>query len=210
MEIDTITTLEDTSDNVAEAIDNLDIHNPVDEDVYLHDELIEESEEISDESNEKKPKKKWYKRWYVITTVIIVVSVLIFNHFFTIVVINGSSMEPNFHDGNIMLARRQYDLWRFDVVTIASEKANKILVKRVIGLPHETIKYENNKLFVNGEYKPDIYGTGNTENFEITLGENEYFCMGDNREDSADSRTYGKFTSDEIFAKIGYLTYPKK
>ena len=166
----------------------------------------ESETDISENDTSIKTKKPFYKRWYVILTAIIIVAVLIFNYFFTIVVVNGESMEPNFQDGNVMIARRHFDIWRFDVVTIASEDANMILIKRVIGLPNETVKFENGELYINGEYKPDAYSLGNTEDFEIKLGEDEYFCMGDNREHSMDSRKLGAFTKDEIFAKLDRLT----
>lgn len=168
---------------------------------------VEETENTN--QAEIKNKKLFYKRWYVIITIIIIIITTVFNHFATIVVVSGESMYPNFKDGNIMLAYRQYDIWRFDVVTINSDDAGIILIKRVIGLPNETIEYKNNMLFVNGEYRTDPYAYGNTEDFTITLGPNEYFCMGDNRENSNDSRKWGAFNENEIFAKLNHKVYPK-
>lgn len=177
--------------------------------------VVEDNEEVTTDNNTTetsvaKTKKPFYKRWYFILTAILVTIVLIFNHFATVVVIAGESMHPNFENGQVVVAKRQYDVWRFDVVTIESKEAKKILIKRVIGLPNETIEYKNNKLYVNGEYKTDPYAFGKTDDFTVTLGPDEYLCLGDNREVSYDSRYYGPFTDKEIFAKLTYKVYPKK
>lgn len=175
---------------------------------------IEENENSEDSTKEIEPtepkKKPWYKKPKYIIPAIFIIIVLIFNYFCTIVVVNGDSMNPNFTDGNVMIAHRHFDIWRFDVVTIASDKVDNVLIKRVIGLPNETIEFKDNMLFINGEYRPDSYAFGNTEDFTITLGSNEYLCLGDNRENSMDSRYFGPFTEDDIFAKINYKIYPKK
>lgn len=201
-----ITEKPDKSDVMFQEDENTDISDEVEEDP--DDSSEDESEETSEES--KKTKKKWYKRWYVIMLDIVVAITLIFNCFFTIIVVHGDSMNPNFTSGNVLLCHRRFDIWRFDVVTIASTKSDVILIKRVIGLPNETIEFKDNQLFVNGEYRTDPYAYGNTEDFTITLGPDEYFCMGDNRENSLDSRYFGTFTDDEIFAKSNYKIYPKK
>lgn len=174
----------------------------------LEDMDVEEQD--SDEKPEKPTKsKKWYQKWYVKVAAVVIGITLIFNHFFTIVFISGDSMEPSFHNKNVLLGHRQFDIWRFDVVTISSKEAGCILIKRVIGLPGETIEYKDNMLLVNGKYQPCVYSMGNTEDFSITLGSDEYYCLGDNRENSLDSRTYGAFTEDEIFSKLEYKVYPK-
>ena len=130
----------------------------------------EDTEEIVVENKDKKVKKKkpFYKRWYFITVMAIIGITILFNCYYTVVIVNGDSMYPSFQDGNIMLAKRRYDIWRFDVVTIASKQRGDILIKRVIGLPYETIEFKDNKLYVNGEYRTDPYAYGNTEDFKIT------------------------------------------
>ncbi len=99
---------------------------------------------------------------------------------------------------------------RFDICVIDSDKASELLVKRIIGMPNETITYKDNKLYVNGEYieetflDDDVY----TEDFEVTLGDDEYFCMGDNRNVSRDSRYYGSFKKSEIKSTGFFVYYP--
>ena len=74
----------------------------------------------------------------------------------------------------------------------------------------DRIAYINNMLFINGEYveedflSDDVY----TNDFEITLGENEYFCLGDNRPVSKDSRYYGTFSKEEIKSTHFFVYYP--
>lgn len=154
--------------------------------------------------------KPWYKRWYIITTIIVFFIMMIFNYNFAFILVNGDSMNPNYENGNLVFADKQYeDLYRFDVVVINSDNADQILIKRIIGLPGDTIEYVDNQLFVNGEYVEDMYGSGMTNNFKIVVEDNSYFCLGDNRENSYDSRRYGLFTKDEIIAKVQGRRYVK-
>lgn len=141
-------------------------------------------------------KKKKIITWSVVGT--LVVLTFIFNLFFSIAFVMGDSMYPTYHDGQFLLTTRHYTIERFDVVTISK---GEILIKRVIGMPNETIVYKDNVLYINGEQVDDPYNTV-TEDFEVTLGDNEYFCMGDNREDSWDSRKYGAFSADKIITEV--------
>lgn len=168
---------------------------------------IEENNKSTTESTTTK-KKPWYKKWYYITLLVTLVVVGIFNLFGIVTVVRGNSMYPNFHDGNMMIASRKYDIWRYDVVLIANEKTKLTIIKRVIGLPNETVEFKDNVLYINGNPKEDLYAYGNTEDFKITLKDNEFFCLGDNREDSMDSRVFGPFTDKDIYAKTNYKIYP--
>ena len=141
-------------------------------------------------------KKKKIITWSVVGT--LVVLIFIFNLYFSIAFVVGDSMYPTYHDGQLLLTTRHYTIERFDVVTISK---GEFLIKRVIGLPNETIAYKDNVLYINGERVDDPYNTV-TEDFEVTLGDNEYFCMGDNREDSLDSRKYGAFSADKIITEV--------
>ena len=96
---------------------------------------------------------------------------------------------------------------RFDIVIINNN--DKLLVKRVIGLPGENIKYVNSELYINDVFVKESFNPiGTTENFEYSLGVDEYFCIGDNREHSMDSRVYGPFNIDQIIAK-GFIPIMK-
>ena len=83
-------------------------------------------------------------------------------------------------------------------------------MKRVIGLPNEKISFVDNKLYVNDEYVEEPFLTEDTEtrDFEVVLGDDEYFCMGDNRSVSRDSRYYGAFSSKDILSTKLFVIYP--
>ena len=130
----------------------------------------------------------------------VIILLLSFNFMFSIVFISGESMSPTYHDGEFKMGIKHFNIDRFDVVVISTP--NHALIKRVIGLPNETLEYSNNKLFINNIEIVDEYGFGFTDDFIITLKENEYFVLGDNRANSIDSRYYGSFIDDTIIAKI--------
>lgn len=174
----------------------------MDEEVKVETTEEEKVEEIVKDKvvSQKKP---WYKQPKCIVLMVAIVLVMLFNINYTIVLVSGPSMEPNYYDTNVLLAERHYDyLQRFDVVVIYSEVAQKTLIKRVIGLPGETVEYKGNMLYINGEPIIDAYNYGGTEDFSVTLDSEHYFCLGDNRTNSADSRKYGNFTENDIFAKV--------
>lgn len=83
------------------------------------------------------------------------------------------------------------------------------LIKRVIGLPGETIRCRNNVIYIDGKPLDDSYAYGSTDNFqEIKLGDDEYFVMGDNREVSLDSRVIGVIKKNEIDGTVGITIFP--
>ena len=114
--------------------------------------------------------------------------------------VHGESMMPRVEENTWGLAVRLplEKIERFDIVIIKNN--DKYIIKRAIGLPGEHIQYKNNQLSINNQVIVDSYAVGNTEDFEYILGENEYFCLGDNREHSSDSRYYGSFNIKNIKA----------
>ena len=115
-------------------------------------------------------------------------------------IVNGESMNPTLDDKELGLAVRLpiKEINRFDIVVI--EQEDKYLIKRVVGLPGEKVEYLNNILFINDVQIYDEYNYGLTNNFEVILSKDEYFCLGDNREHSSDSRIYGAFNIKDIKA----------
>ena len=113
-------------------------------------------------------------------------------------VVSGESMYPTLHNGQLGVGVRTSfeEVHRFDIVVVRAN--NKYLIKRVIGLPGEKVEYRDNKLYIDDVEVTDPYNFGNTGNFNVTLKDNEFYCLGDNREHSSDSRTYGPF--DKIYA----------
>lgn len=126
--------------------------------------------------------------------------------------VQGQSMEPNFYHGEQLLVLKSplvKSIERFDVVVVEASGKNKMYIKRIIGLPGETIQVTIDGVYINGELLEDQYASGPTSVFgvaaePITLGDNEYFIMGDNRNHSLDSRdeTVGPIQRDEIIGKM--------
>lgn len=147
---------------------------------------------------------------------------LITNYVVRPVQVEGNSMYPTLHDKSIgvsnTLGYHISDIERFDVVIIYVPEKNEYLVKRVIGLPGETVSYSNGQLYINGERKDEPflnqayveeYGAAwMSDVSEITLGEDEYYCLGDNRPHSSDSRYYGPFKKENIRSKGIFILWP--
>ena len=112
-------------------------------------------------------------------------------------------MFPTLKNGNIVFIKKyNLDLKHNDIVVI--RKNNKTIIKRLVGLPNDKIEI-NDYLYINGEKKDNLYieDRGNISN-AIFLKDNEYFVLGDNRQNSIDSRfdEIGIITKDEIIGKI--------
>lgn len=128
------------------------------------------------------------------------------------IVISGNSMENNFSEGEFGLADKQIfkliNLKRFDVVVISEN--NDMIIKRIIGLPNETISYKNGVLKVDNRVVKEEFIDESTKletnrngmEILITLKENEYYVLGDNRGLSYDSRNIGPINMNMIRGRV--------
>lgn len=121
----------------------------------------------------------------------------------------GESMEPTIHDGQIILSVIPSRIERMDVVLIKT--AQGLLLKRVIGVPGDTVQIHNGRAYVNGE----IFDELETKHagiavLPIFLAEGEYFVLGDNRDVSLDSRyaDIGIINEGQILRKVILFRYP--
>ena len=142
--------------------------------------------------------------------IIILVVVLIRTFLFTPIKVNGKSMYPTLDENYFMILNKiavKKSINRWDIVVV--KENDKYIIKRVIGLPGESIAYIDGKLYINEKVMEDEYSKSKTSDFnEITLKENEYFVMGDNREVSADSRRIGPVKKDELLGKTSFVIFP--
>jgi signal peptidase I len=128
--------------------------------------------------------------------------------------IDGQSMLPTLqHDQYLLVNKVSYNLFgepqRGDVVVFHAWGQGKDFIKRVVGRPHDTIEFRNGEgLFVNGVRLEEPYIEGETSGPDgvITLGADEYYVLGDNRQNSSDSRQYGPLPAEDIIGKA-WLTY---
>ena len=106
---------------------------------------------------------------------------------------------------------------RFDVIICKDPNRKDQYVKRVIGLPGDTLRVKNGVLYINGEeFEEPFLSEARTVRFDkasnnfgpIEIGEGEYFVMGDNRDDSNDSRNVGVITEDMVIGKVRHIIWP--
>ena len=132
----------------------------------------------------------------------------------------GSSMENTLHDKDQLIVSkisyRLHDPERFDIVIFPYHQDKSTnYIKRIIGLPGETVQIKNGKIYINGKVLEENYGketmvmSGRAES-PIKLGDDEYFVLGDNRNNSADSRLsdVGNIKRDEFIGKAVFRIYP--
>lgn len=104
------------------------------------------------------------------------------------------------------------DLKRYDIIIVNIDRIdgiNEDVIKRIIALPGETISCEKGQLFLNGKKYTDEYGEGYTNDFEtIKLGKDEYFILGDNRDDSYDSSELGPINKKQIKGHANLVIFP--
>ena len=145
--------------------------------------------------------------------IIIVVVLLLRAYVVTPIRVNGLSMYDTLEGDEIMILWKLGEIERYDIVVadVKVSGSDDVVIKRVYGLPGETISCEDGKIYINGSLIKDEYGYRETSDFgPVTLGENEYFLLGDNREISLDSRVFGKVTRDEIEGTTNFILLPFK
>lgn len=141
--------------------------------------------------------------------VIVVVVVLIRTFIITPVRVDGDSMKNTLKNGDILLLYKLSSIDRFDIIVLDEEKDNEKIIKRVIGLPGETVAIKKGKIYINDKEIDDEYAYGETSDYnKVTLRDDEYFILGDNRLISKDSRYFGPIKENEIKGKIVFRLFP--
>ena len=177
---------------------------------------------------EKKPlltdkARKEIREWVVSLAVALVVVLLIRTFLFTIISVDGPSRSDTLLDGDrlmvTVLDMKLNGPERFDVIICKYPGRKEHFVKRVMGVPGDEIMVISNIVFRNGEMLDEPYLTASRNDNGFTmapfkLGEGEYFVMGDNRDNSHDSRNYygwnqpSAITRDMIKGKVRWVVFP--
>lgn len=141
--------------------------------------------------------------------------------------VEGISMQSTLRDGDKVIVNKiGYEfgnITRFDIIVFHSNSEDDY-VKRVIGLPGDSIEYKNDRLYINGRYYAEPYlhneeqqvlgqkGTGDFTLTELTgverVPEGSLFVMGDNRLDSYDSRHFGFISISDVVGKVNVRYWP--
>lgn len=129
------------------------------------------------------------------------------------IVFHGTSMEPNIHDGDRLNVERfdrgvKFEVKRGDIIAFRyPEDTSKFYIKRLIGLPNETVEIRDGAAFINGSKLEESYvdpkrNQVNIPRPPILVKEHYYYVLGDNRDASSDSRSWGLVPEENIFAKV--------
>ncbi len=159
--------------------------------------------------------------WIVTLGSAVLIALCIRGFVFEPVRVDGSSMLDTLHDREIMFVTK-YDYIlgepeHGDVVICKYPNSTKNYVKRLIGLPGDTIEIKNNSVYINGEKTDESYLTPDRNDSPyyatmgmIVLGDNDFFVMGDNRDNSHDSRfaDVGKLTRSQIRGHVRFVFFP--
>ena len=136
--------------------------------------------------------------------------------------VKGASMEPNFYENEYLIVDELSYHFRApergEVVVFRYPKTEKrFLIKRVIGLPGDHVVIADSKIVISDVAHPDGFSiseasylspTVHTGNFEITLGKDQYFVLGDNREVSLDSEKFGPIDASQIVGRVAFRGLP--
>lgn len=133
-------------------------------------------------------------------------------------IVSGASMEPNFYDGEYLIideltyafrapARGETIVFRYPL------DPSEFFIKRIVGLPGETIEIKSGNVLINEGTLPEPYLPRGAEketlpNLKIKLDENEYFVLGDNRPRSSDSRFWGALPREKIMGRALVRLWP--
>lgn len=158
----------------------------------------------------KKEKLKNFLKEYGPYIAAIILILLFKKFFYSPIRVNGESMMSTLHDGDIMIldviGYKKNGLKRFDIVVV--DEGSELIIKRVIGLPGEKIEYRDNELYINDKKVDDKYNSNETDDFSVVVPKDKYFVLGDNRNNSMDSRIFGAFSEKQIRGKTKFIVMP--
>lgn len=194
--------------------------------------LLEEEfrEETSDETSGGRKRWKLLLEWAIYITIVVVGIFVVPRYVMQRTIVSGDSMENTLYDGeSLLVSKISYELGdpeRFDVIIFYPHgkdgtdgygigDADEFYVKRVIGLPGETVQIVGEDILINGKKLEENYGKDPIDfvgiaREPVTLGKDEYFVLGDNREVSYDSRyeEIGPIKRKNIEAKVVLRIWP--
>ncbi len=149
---------------------------------------------------------------YIIAIVVILIVAIYVVSFQEVI---GPSMNDTLKSGDITVVNkliyRLRNIKRNEIVSL--KKDDKVMVKRIIGLPGEHIEYKDNILYVDGKKISDSR-SASTKDFKLesigyeTIPKDMYLVLGDNRTNSSDSRTFGLVKKSDIIGKVNMRIYP--
>lgn len=168
-----------------------------------------------------------YLRVILVILLAIGIAFLVRSFLFASYVVDGESMEPTLEDHDLLMVNKVLyslkDVDRFDIIVFHANKQEDY-VKRVVGLPGDKVAFKDDVLYVNGDEVEESFlhefaqasdTMPHTKDFDLEektgknmVPEGQLFVMGDNREDSLDSRSFGFISTETIVGKVGLRYWP--
>jgi len=186
---------------------------------------MEQSNQINSGNNRREIiiKKYLLSSWEFIKIIIIALIIVLPIRYFLFqpFIVKGDSMVPNFHSGDYLIvdeiSYRMKNPQRGDVIVLKYPRdLSQRFIKRVIGLPGETVNVKDGKIIIYKDgkilnldeknYLPDLKNTEG--NINTILADNEYFVLGDNRQYSYDSRSWGILPREDIIGRALLRIFP--
>lgn len=172
-------------------------------------------------------KKIWIEIWDIIKFLapIIVIVFVVRTYIAQPFIVDGESMSPNFHTGHYLiideLSYRFREPKRGEVVVLRYPlEESRFFLKRIIGIPGDRVTLKNGKVYITNAANPngyplvEPYQTQTTfpagQFKDVTLEDDEYFAMGDNRAGSSDSRAWGILPRKDIIGHALFRLFPVK
>lgn len=175
------------------------------------------SDEDAEEERKNKGIRGFFYNWILPVAIAIVLAIIIRFFIGGATTVSGTSMEPTLENGDFLLVSKIPTYFkkyhRGDILIIDSPDLDEYYVKRLIGLPGETVEIKDGKVYINGKWMKEYYTSEDTASYANTkwkLGNNEYFVMGDNRASGAsnDSRLFGPIPAEHIKAVSRFRIWP--
>lgn len=167
--------------------------------------------------------KKFFTFVWEVAKIVIIAAVIVipiryflFQPFF----VRGQSMDPNFENGDYLIIDEISYHFRAPergevIVFKYPQDPSQRFIKRIVGLPGETVEIKDGKVMIYKEGQPQILNESNYlsdlytgGDLQITLGEDEYFVLGDNRSFSFDSRRFGVLPGENIIGRVIFRAWP--
>ncbi|MGM0495310.1 MAG: signal peptidase I [Bacillota bacterium] len=146
--------------------------------------------------NQKLTKAYNFFDFFTVIPVFFLVIMIINGFFFSLAVVDGKSMEENFCSNDIVLINYNSNIDKEDVIVFEKDK---IYIKRVIGVPGDHLEISDNSIYINDIYIESIDGNFIYDGY---IEDGNYFVLGDNRDNSTDSRVLGFINSEEIIGEV--------
>ncbi len=180
----------------------------------VSEELQPETMEVAAPAGETPKPRSNLLREIIETALLTAVIFLLVNTFTGRFRIEGSSMEPNLHDGEyVIIDRVSYVLHppeRGDIIVFTPPTGDRDYIKRVIALPGDTVQVNNGQVLVNGTAlnEPYLNATTNYALGPQTIAPDHYFVLGDNRNNSSDSHAFGSIATSAIVGRAWFVYWP--